>query len=95
MLFTVAPILVPIALARLRPDRVVNVRNNRARYQLEHEQTELQRERAYLEYLMTDRVEAKEIRAYGIGAHAAPLARRALGHAHGAACTTSSASASR
>ena len=35
VLFTVAPILVPIALIGYVPIAVVNVRNNRARYQLE------------------------------------------------------------
>ena len=52
---------VPIALLGYVPIAVVNVRNNRARYQLELELTELQRDRSYLEYLMTERVEAKEV----------------------------------
>ena len=64
VLFTVAPILLPIALVGYVPIAVVNVRNNRARYQLELELTELQRDRSYMEYLMTERVEAKEVRAY-------------------------------
>ncbi len=66
VLLTVAPVLVPIALLGYLPIALVNVRNNRARYQLELEQTELLRNRSYLEYLMTDRVEAKEIRAYEV-----------------------------
>ena len=66
VLFTVAPILVPIAVLGYVPIALVNVRNNRARYQLELELTELQRDRSYLEYLMTDRNEAKEIRSYDI-----------------------------
>ena len=72
VLITVAPVLVPIAVLGYVPIALVNVRNNRARYQLELELTELQRERSYLEYLMTDRIEAKEIRSYDI----APTLRR-------------------
>ncbi len=72
VLVTVAPILVPIAIIGYLPISLVNVRNNQARYRLEVEQTELLRNRSYLEYVMTDRVEAKEIRAYG----AAPTLRR-------------------
>jgi ATP-binding cassette subfamily B protein len=72
VLLTVAPILVPFALLGYLPIAVVNVRNNRARYELEREQTELQRERAYLEFLMTDRVEAKELRSFDL----APTFRR-------------------
>src|SRR5262249_51476444 len=64
--------LVPIAILGYLPIALVNVRNNQARYQLEVEQTELLRNRSYLEFVMTDRVEAKEIRAY----EAAPTLRR-------------------
>ena len=71
----------------------VNVRNNRARTSSRLEQTELQRERGYLEYLMTEPLEAKEIRAYGIGADAAPVARGLLGCSAWPASTTSCASA--
>jgi ATP-binding cassette, subfamily B, bacterial len=66
VLLAVVPILVPVAVVGYLPIAYVNVRNNRATHQLEWELTELQRERSYLEYVMTDRVEAKEIRAYGI-----------------------------
>lgn len=64
VLFTVAPILVPIAVLGYVPVAYVNVRNNRARYLMEVELTELQRERTYLEFVMTDRTEAQEVRAY-------------------------------
>ncbi len=66
VLLSVAPILVPIAVLGYVPIAYVNVRNNRATYQMEFDLTELQRERMYLEYLMTNRVDAKEIRSYGI-----------------------------
>ena len=55
VLMTVAPFLVPVAVLGYAPIAYVNVRNNRARYQLEVEMTELQRDRVYLEDLMTDR----------------------------------------
>jgi ATP-binding cassette subfamily B protein len=66
VLLTVVPVLVPIAVLGYLPITLVNVRNNRARYQMERELTELQRERAYLEYVMTDRIEAKEVRSYAV-----------------------------
>ena len=72
VLLTIAPMLVPLAILGYLPIAFVNVRNNRARYRLERELTELQRDRAYLEYIMTDRVEAKEVRSYDL----APTLRR-------------------
>jgi ATP-binding cassette subfamily B protein len=66
VLLTIAPVLVPLALIGYAPIAFVNVRNNRARYRLERDLTELQRDRAYLEFIMTDRVEAKEVRSYDI-----------------------------
>jgi ATP-binding cassette subfamily B protein len=64
VLLSVAPILVPFALLGYVPVALVNVRNNRARYALERDLTELQRRRSYLEYVLTQRSEAKEIRSY-------------------------------
>jgi ATP-binding cassette subfamily B protein len=72
VLVTVAPVLVPIAVLGYLPIALVNMRNTRARYELERELTELQRDRAYLEFVLTDRTDAKEVRAYGI----APALRR-------------------
>lgn len=66
VLITVAPILVPIAVLGYLPVAYVNVRNNRARYRLEVELTELQREKSYFEFVMTEQTEAKEVRAYDI-----------------------------
>jgi ATP-binding cassette, subfamily B, bacterial len=65
-------VLVPFAVLGYIPIAYVNVRNNRARYELEREQTELRRRRSYLEYVMTERGEAKEVRAYEL----APTLRR-------------------
>jgi ATP-binding cassette subfamily B protein len=67
VLLTIAPMLVPLAILGYLPIAFVNIWNNRARYRLERELTELQRDRAYLEYIMTDRVEAKEVRSYDLG----------------------------
>lgn len=72
VLFTVAPVLVPVAVLGYLPIAVVNVRKNRARYALERDLTEIGRERAYLEYLLTDRMDAKEIRSFEM----APTIRR-------------------
>jgi ATP-binding cassette subfamily B protein len=72
VLLTVAPVLLPIAILGYLPIAFVNVHNTRARYQLERDLTELQRQRMYLEYLMVDRTEAKEIRSYDL----APTLRR-------------------
>ncbi len=72
VLLTVAPILVPIAVLGYLPVAYVNVRNNRAKYQLELDLTELQREKSYFEFVLTERAEAKEVRAYDL----APSLRR-------------------
>lgn len=72
VILTIAPLLVPIAVLGYVPIAWVNVRNNRARYQLELDMTELQRDRGYLEFVMTEREDAKEVRAY----RTAPTLRR-------------------
>ncbi|NNE11587.1 MAG: ABC transporter ATP-binding protein [Ilumatobacter sp.] len=64
VVMAVVPLLLPIALVSYVPVAFVNVRNTRARYRFEFELTELQRDKGYLEYLMTDRVQAKEIRSF-------------------------------
>ena len=47
--------------------------------------TELYRDRSYLEYVLTERSEAKEIRSYGIAPTLRSWHQRAVGHPHGAA----------
>jgi ATP-binding cassette subfamily B protein len=66
VLLTIAPLLVPIAVLGYIPVAYVNVRNNRARYQMELDLTELHREKSYLEFVMTDRTEAQEVRSYDV-----------------------------
>ncbi len=83
VLVSVAPVLVPFAVLGYLPIAYVNVRNNRARYELERDTTELQRRRSYMEYVMTERSEAKEVRAYELAPDPAPLAQRPLGRPHG------------
>jgi ATP-binding cassette subfamily B protein len=66
VLLTVTPVLVPIAVLGYLPVALVTVRNNRARYKMERDLTGVQRDRYYLEYLMTERNDAKEIRSYDV-----------------------------
>ena len=68
VLLTVAPLLVPVALIAYIPIAVVNVRNTRALYLLHYGLAELDRDRAYHERLLTGRLEAKEVRAFGLAA---------------------------
>lgn len=64
VVIAVVPVLLPFALLGYLPVAWVNVRNTRARYRFEFGMTELQRDKGYLEYLMTDGIQAKEVRSY-------------------------------
>ena len=66
VLLSVTPLLVPIALLAFIPIAVVSVRNTRALYKLHYGLAELDRDRAYHERLLTDRIEAREVRAFGL-----------------------------
>lgn len=66
VLITVVPVLVPITVLGFIPIAAVNLINNRAMYRLEYELTENERERGYLEDVMTYRENAKEVRSYGL-----------------------------
>lgn len=66
VLLRVAPVLVPIALVAYVPIAIVSVVNTRALYRMHYELTELDRDRAYHERLLTGRLEAKEVRAFGL-----------------------------
>ena len=66
VLLGVAPLLVPIALVAFIPIAVVNVRNTRALYRMHYGLAELDRDRSYHERLLTDRLEAREVRAFGL-----------------------------
>ncbi len=66
VLLTVAPLLVPVALIAYIPIALVSIRNTRALYQLHFGLAELDRDRAYHERLLTGRLEAKEVRAFGL-----------------------------
>lgn len=72
VLLAVAPVLVPVAVLGYLPIAFVNVRKNRAHYELERDLTELGRDRLYLESLLTERAHAKEIRSFEM----APTIRR-------------------
>lgn len=71
VILAVAPVLLPMAIVGYLPVLWVTVRNNRARYELEVGQTELLRDRGYLEYVLTDQADAKEVRSF----HIAPTLR--------------------
>jgi ATP-binding cassette, subfamily B, bacterial len=66
VLLSVAPLLVPVALLAFVPIVVVSVRNTRALYRLHYGLAELDRDRTYHERLLTDRLEAREVRAFGL-----------------------------
>jgi ATP-binding cassette subfamily B protein len=66
VLLGVAPVLVPIAVLAFIPISLANVRNARALYDMRYALAELDRDRAYHERLLTGRIEAKEVRAFGL-----------------------------
>ena len=66
VLLSVAPLLVPVALLALVPIAFVSVRNTRLLYRMHYDLAELDRDRTYHERLLTDRLEAREVRAFGL-----------------------------
>ena len=66
VLLGVAPLLVPVAALGFAPIAFVTVRNTRALYRMHYELAEADRDRAYHERLLTDRLDAREVRAYGL-----------------------------
>lgn len=66
VLLSVAPLLVPVAALAYVPVVVVGVFNTRALYRLRYGLAELDRDRSYHERLLTGRLEAKEVRAFGL-----------------------------
>lgn len=66
VLVSVAPLLVPVALLAYIPIALVSIRNTRALYAMHFGMAELDRDRAYHERLLTGRLEAKEVRAFGL-----------------------------
>lgn len=66
VIVAIAPELIPIAVLGYAPIALVGIRNNRASHAMEIELTELARQRSYLELVLTDRRDAKEVRAYGV-----------------------------
>ena len=66
VLLSVAPLLVPVALVAFIPIAFVSVRNTKALYRLHYDLAESDRDRSYHERLLTDRLEAREVRAFGL-----------------------------
>jgi ATP-binding cassette, subfamily B, bacterial len=66
VLVFVAPLLVPVAAVAYLPIAIVSAKNTRALYAMHYGLAELDRDRAYHERLLTGRLEAKEIRGFGL-----------------------------
>jgi ATP-binding cassette, subfamily B, bacterial len=66
VLLAIAPLLVPIAAVAYVPIAFAGVLNTRILYRLRYGLAELDRDRAYHERLLTGRLEAKEVRAFGL-----------------------------
>ncbi len=66
VLLSVAPLLVPVAFVAFVPISYVSVRNTKALYRLHYDLAEDDRDRSYHERLLTDRLEAREVRAFGL-----------------------------
>ena len=78
VLLSVAPLLVPVAFVAFIPIAIVSVRNTKALYRLHYDLAESDRDRSYHERLLTDRLEAREVRAFGLARVAAGPPRCAL-----------------
>ncbi len=68
VLMTIAPVMVVVAIVAFVPLAVVGAVNSRRLYGLEYGLTEVDRDREYHARLLTGRLEAKEVRAFGLGA---------------------------
>lgn len=79
VLFAIHPILVPLLAFGGLPLILTNRAESKLEFRFAVEQTTNQRERAYLTFLLTGRIEAKEIRAYDLGGQFADK----LDHKHG------------
>ncbi len=66
VLFSVAPLLVLVAVLAFLPLAVVATVNTRLLHRMEYELAEIDRDREYHARLMTGRLEAKEVRAFGL-----------------------------
>ena len=65
-LFTLAPVLVPVALVSAIPIWLATIRNARGRYRVAMENIPEERERVYMQRLLTERDPAKEVRAFNL-----------------------------
>ena len=63
---SIAPLLLPLVLLAAAPLSYVTTRNSRAYFDFARATTPLDRERRYVESLLTSRREAMEVRAYGL-----------------------------
>jgi len=65
-LFTLKPVLVPLALVSAIPIWLATIRNARGRYAIQMENIPEERERVYMQRLLTERDPAKEVRAFNL-----------------------------
>lgn len=65
-LFILEPLLVPLALVSAIPIWLTTVRNARGRYRVQMENIPEDRERVYMQRLLTERDPAKEVRAFNL-----------------------------
>ena len=65
-LFTLGPLLVPVALVSAIPIWLATIRNARGRYRVAMENIPEERERVYMQRLLTERDPAKEVRAFNL-----------------------------
>ncbi len=65
-LFALKPVLVPLALVSALPIWITTVKNARGRYGLQIENVPEERERVYMQRLLTERDPAKEVRAFNL-----------------------------
>jgi ABC-type multidrug transport system fused ATPase/permease subunit len=69
VLFLLQPLLAVLVLLAAVPPLIAAITNSGASYAFQYSLTPEGRERAYLQYLMTNRESAKELRLLGIGEH--------------------------
>jgi ATP-binding cassette subfamily B protein len=72
VLVSVSPILLPFAALGVIPLLIAASRNNRSLYQLAYDYTSADRERLYLEGVLTGRDEAKEVRVFRLDRYLGP-----------------------
>lgn len=66
---TLQPVLIPVTMLGYVFPWVLSMRNSRDLYDFSYEMTQNDRERSYIQQLLTSRAPAKEVRAFGLANH--------------------------